>query len=215
MKVLKRIFKWITYILLIPIIYVIISLVLSWISIDRINPSAEHHHTIYLATNGVHLNIVLQQKTINYTLLSGLKHSSTDQYFSFGWGDENFYLNTPRWKDLTFDNAFNALFLKSTSLMHVTRYQNKQKDWVEVKVSEAEFEKLNRYILNTFKTDQTGQKIWLKHQGYTPKDDFYKANGSYSVFKTCNSWVNTGFKASGLKSCLWTPFDFGLLDKYR
>ncbi len=30
------------------------------------------------------------------------------------------------------------------------------------------------------------------------------------MFSTCNEWVNKGLKATGLKSCLWTPFDTGL-----
>ncbi|MBL4888255.1 MAG: DUF2459 domain-containing protein, partial [Flavobacteriaceae bacterium] len=46
-------------------------------------------------------------------------------------------------------------------------------------------------------------------------DDFYKANGSFSCLKTCNSWANSAFKESGLKSCFWTPFDFGLINKYK
>jgi hypothetical protein len=63
--------------------------------------------------------------------------------------------------------------------------------------------------------NKTGEKIILSERGYTRKDDFYKANGRYSLFKTCNSWVNLGFKESGLKACLWTPFDFGLLRKHK
>jgi len=215
MKTVKKIFKWFMYILLIPVSYLLVSLVLSWITVDQINSASDLNQTIYLSTNGVHLDIVLPKNAIEDELLSGLKHNVYDQYLAFGWGDENFYLNTPTWGDLTFANAFNAVFLKSTSLMHVTRYSNKSVNWVEVKLSQEEFQKLNHYIFNTFKTDQNGQKIWLSHQGYTPEDDFYKAKGSYSFFKTCNSWVNTGFKQSGLKSCVWTPFDFGLLDKYR
>ncbi|NBC58792.1 MAG: DUF2459 domain-containing protein [Bacteroidetes bacterium] len=215
MNAIKKIFKGIAYILLIPFLYIFISLILSWISVDRIDPSPKVHQPIYLTTNGVHLNIVLHKKHLNSALRSGLKLDQGDQYLSFGWGDENFYLNTPQWSDLTLGNAFNALFLKSKTLMHVTRYQNKQNDWVRVEVSQAELQKLNDYILNTFTTDINNHLIRLKHQGYTSRDDFYKAKGSYSLFKTCNTWVNTGFKKSGLKSCLWTPFDFGLLDKYE
>lgn len=203
------------YILLIPVSYLLVSLVLSWITVDQIHSASDLNQSIFLSTNGVHLDIVLPKNAIEDELLSGLKLDVHDQYLSFGWGDENFYLNTPTWSDLTFANAFNAVFLKSTSLMHVTRYSNKRRDWVEVKLSHEKFQKLNQYILNTFKTDQQGQKMRLSHQGYTTRDDFYKAKGSYSFFKTCNSWVNTGFKQSGLKSCVWTPFDFGLLDKYR
>ncbi|RKN03977.1 DUF2459 domain-containing protein, partial [Aquimarina sp. AD1] len=152
---------------------------------------------------------------IDSMLLSGIKYENLEKYISFGWGDENFYINTPTWGDLTFNNAFKAMFLKSTTLMHVTRYKQKHSDWVEIKINEIELQKLNTYLLNTFERNEKGMKILLKNKGYSSKDDFYKSKGSYSCFKTCNSWVNTGFKESGLKSCLWTPFDFGLLNKYQ
>ncbi|WP_415191628.1 DUF2459 domain-containing protein [Psychroserpens sp.] len=32
-------------------------------------------------------------------------------------------------------------------------------------------------------------KIILKNKGYDSIDDFYKSKGSYSCFKTYNSWV--------------------------
>lgn len=124
------------------------------------------------------------------------------------------FINTPTWGDLTFNNAFKALFLKSSTLMHINRYTKKQNDWVEVNINKNELQELNSYLLHSFLTDLNGDKILLKDEGYGSNDDFYKAKGSYSCLKTCNTWVNSGFKQSGLKSCFWTPFDFGLLGKY-
>ena len=214
MKLLKNILKWSGYILLIPITYIIVSVILTAVTTEREIKNQVSDKTIYLSTNGVHLDIVVPKKNMDSMLLSGLKHNNTDTYFSFGWGDENFYINTPNWSDLTFSNAFRAMFLKSETLMHVTRYENKRSDWVEVQVSSVELQKLNTYLQDTFKTNQNGMKIILENQGYTTTDDFYKSKGSYSCFKTCNSWVNSGFKESGLKACLWTPFDYGLMNKY-
>jgi len=215
MRLGKRILKWILYLLLIPISYLVTSLILSSITIDRKIENQVSEKTIYLTTNGVHLDIVIPKNNIDSLLLLGLKQEQSDKYLSFGWGDENFYINTPTWGDLTFKNAFSAMFLKSSTLMHVTRYKSKRSDWIEIKVTEAELKKLNFYLQNTFKTTEKGMKIILENQGYSSIDDFYKANGSYSCFNTCNSWVNSGFKESGLKSCLWTPFDFGLMKKYE
>ena len=215
MKIVKKIFKWILYFLLIPIIYIIVSLILTAITIDRKIENQVSDKSIYLSTNGVHLEIVIPKENIDSILLSGLKLNGNENYLSFGWGDENFYINTSTWGDLTFKNTFRAMFLKSTTLMHITRYKRKRSDWVEVKVNESELRNLNTYLQNTFKTNENGMKIILENQGYTSTDDFYKSKGSYSCFKTCNSWVNTGFKESGLKSCLWTPFDFGLMKKYE
>lgn len=148
-------------------------------------------------------------------MLSGIKHNGVDTHLAFGWGDEKFYINRPTWNDLTFNNAFRALFLKSTTLLHVTRYQQKNSGWVEIKVSNTELQKMNAYLFDTFDTNEIGMKIGLENKGYSSKDDFYKAKGSYSCFKTCDSWLNTGLKESGLKSCLWTPFDFAVLKKYE
>jgi len=215
MKIVKKVLGWIFCFLLIPIAYLIVSLILTSITIDRKVDSKISDKSIYLSTNGVHLNIVLPKKNIDSSLLSGIKHNQTDNYLSFGWGDENFYINTPTWGDLTFKNAFRAMFLKSSTLMHVARYKQKQTDWIEIKINESELQKLNAYLQNTFESNESGMKIILENKGYSSIDDFYKSKGSYSCFKTCNSWVNTGFKESGLKSCLWTPFDFGLLNKYE
>ena len=177
------------------------------------NPSAEK--TIYLSTNGIHLDIVVPREMVDSSLLSGIKNQGAAKFLSFGWGDENFYLHTPTWNDLTFGNAFSALFLKSSVLMHVTRYPAKQSKWISLAISEEELSALNAYLLDSFLIDENGQKAILPNKGYHSYDDFYKAKGSYSLLNTCNSWVNLGFKESGMKACLWTPFDFGLLRKYK
>lgn len=201
--------------MMIPVAYLVISLILSLIPVNKTESVIEQEQTIFLNTNGIHLEVIIAKSDINATLLDGLKYSEQDKYISFGWGDENFYLNTPTWNDLTFSNAFKALFLNSSTLIHLTRYSNKQHGWVEIKTDRQHLHQLNNFLLNTFQLDDRGNKIILAGKGYSSTDDFYKANGSYSCFNTCNSWVNAGFKASGLKCCLWTPFDFGLLKKYQ
>jgi len=174
MKMIKKISIWILCFLLIPITYLIVSLVLTAVTVDREGNTENLNRSIYLSTNGVHLDIVIP-----------------------------------------FSTGFKAMFWKSSTLMHVTRYKRKRADWTEIKVNVSELRKLNTYIGNTFELDKNGMKTMLENKGYSSIDDFYKAKGSYSCFKTCNSWVNTGFKESGLTSCLWTPFDFGLLHKYE
>jgi uncharacterized protein (TIGR02117 family) len=215
MKIIRKILKGILYVLLIPVIYIIISLVLTGVTVQREIDYAVSDKSIYLNTNGVHLDIVIGKKDLDSFLLSGLKYNERENYLSFGWGDENFYINTPTWEDLTFRNAFRAMFLKSKTLMHITRYKVKSPNWLEIKISDLELQKLNVYLQNAFETNEDGSKIILENKGYSLRDDFYKAIGSYSCFNTCNSWVNSGFKQSGLKSCLWTPFDFGLLNKHE
>lgn len=214
MRLIKTCLKWLFYLLSIPLIYVLISLLLSLITVN----STEHigaDNEVYLGTNGIHLEIIIPLEVMDNELQKGLKFFTKDEYLSFGWGDKNFYLNTPTWGDLTLKNAFTATFLKSDTLIHLTRYTSKRADWTAVRLTDEQLKKLNQYILNYFKKDQNGNKIILEGQGYSSYDDFYEAQGNYSCFKTCNSWVNSGLKESDLKACLWTPFDFAVLNKYK
>ncbi|MBL3657989.1 DUF2459 domain-containing protein [Fulvivirga sediminis] len=214
MSLLKQVFKWLLFLLLLPVAYLLIALLLTFITVNGDHEAAEKGKAVYLNTNGVHLDIILPKNDVDSQVLKDLRYYENENYLSFGWGDKNFYINTPSWGDLTFSNAFEALFMKSSTLVHVTRYKQRQSDWVEVKVTDSELQNLNKYLLAAFKRDKAENKQLLLNKGYSPIDDFYEANGNYTCFNTCNSWVNTAFKNSGLKACLWTPFDFGLMRKY-
>lgn len=215
MKAIKKIGKCIITIILIPVVYLIISLILTLIPITNKEGYSEKNKSIYLISNGVHLNIIIPKNQLSSKLLDGLRYFKDDNYFSFGWGDKKFYLNTPTWGDLTFNNAFRALFLKSPTLIHLARYSTINVDWVEIKVSQNQLNKINQYIYKTFYFNPQNKKILLNNKGYSFNDDFYEALGSYSCFKTSNSWVNTGLKKSDIKACLWTPYDFALLSMHK
>jgi uncharacterized protein (TIGR02117 family) len=215
MKLLRKTFKWFLYFLLIPISYLIISLLLTFITINGVESASENKKEIFLSTNGVHLEIIMPINVLSIELKEDIDFTAADKYISFGWGDEKFYLNTPTWGDLTFKNAFTALFIKSSALIHLTRSKQVKKSWTKIIIGESELAKLNQYILKSFKKDENGGKIIIYNSGYSVSDDFYKANGKFSCFKTCNTWVNKAFKESDLKSCLWTPFDFGLINIYE
>lgn len=216
MKGLKNIFKCLAFLLFLPVLYLIISLITTYIPVNNKISDQQITDTIYLRTNGIHLDIALPEHLIDASAFSGLMefHSET-RYYSFGWGDENFYINTPEWSDLTAATAFKAAFLKSPSLVHVTRYDMIQSDWRTVPVSKSQLNNVNRMLSETFSKDSHNQVVLLAGKGYSSNDDFYRANGHYHMFNTCNSWANDIFKKSSLKACLWTPFDFGLLGKYE
>jgi uncharacterized protein (TIGR02117 family) len=215
MRLARWIFKTIIYIIGALGIYLLLSLAFSYIPINNFQDTKQATKQIYLSTNGVHLDIVIKKSDLSPTLLRNLYHKPEEKYISIGWGDENFYLNTPTFSDLTLENAAKAMFLKSPTLMHVTRYKNKRPHWVTVKLDIEKLNKLNTFIENSFATDSQGQKIILPDAAYYERDNFYKAIGSYTALYNCNSWANHAFKQSGLKSSIWTPFDFGLLHFYK
>ena len=205
-------YSFLSFVVLI-LIYIGIALLLSNIEVNKEAQTAGDNQTIYLKTNGVHLDIILKKTDLQPIISSSLNISAEEQYLAFGWGDENFYLHTPTWNDLTFKTAFGAMFLKSSTLVHLTKYSEKRSSWVAVNLTSNELEQLKQYLVSSF--NFKNGKIQEIEQGYSSSDSFYKATGNYSIFKTCNTWANKGFNQSGLKSCVWTPFDFGLLDRYK
>lgn len=198
-----------------PVTYLITSLVLTYIPVKGKKDVSEKKHSIYLSTNGVHLEMIVHKNDLDPAILNGQVFNNEAQFFSFGWGDKNFYVETPTWEDLTFMNGFCALFINTSTLIHVTRYKKIGQDWVEIKISSAQLTKMNQYINNAFRVDDNAQKILLPGLGYYKNDDFYEANGNYNCFRTCNTWINNAFKESDIEACMWTPYDFGLLGMHQ
>lgn len=67
--------------------------------------------TLFLVSNGTHVDVVmpLKNNVFDWTQTvspadSGLGGSGTE-YIGLGWGERNFYLNTPSWGDLTVPTA--------------------------------------------------------------------------------------------------------------
>jgi len=223
----KRILKYtgrflVVFIALIGI-YFLTAFCCSRITINA-NPANPKEIAIYIMTNGVHTDIIVPAVTgqINWTkeisYQNTLEADSTYQYLAIGWGDKKFYLETPEFSDLKLSNGLRAISGLSTSAMHTTYYKNIREDasCKKIMISIAQYQLLIDYILNSFTKDEIGKLINVKSNiHYDIGDAFYEANGSYSIFKTCNTWANGALKSCGQRSCLWTIFDTGIFLKYK
>ncbi len=178
---------------------------------------------IYIKTNGVHTDIVMPVRTPQIDWSREIKYANTAltdttwQYIALGWGDKGFYLQTPEWSDLKFSVAFNAAFGLSTTAMHATFYKELPENdrCHKMLISKEQYARLIDYVTNSFQHDAGGHFINIKTSAnYSQSDAFYEANGSYSLFHTCNTWANNALKKCGQKCCLWTIFDTGIFLKY-
>jgi uncharacterized protein (TIGR02117 family) len=199
------------FIIIIIVIYAVTALILSVLKTHppKLNCSAEIE--IFITTNGIHLDIVLPIENIESSFLKKLEILPGTKYVAFGWGDKKFYTNTPEWKDLTFSTAFTALFLKSKTAMHVTCYSQKYKTWKLVRICPKQADILNIYIYDSFLQTENGELKKIEVPGYYSSDFFFEAKGFFSLFKTCNTWVNRALKEIGVETSVWSPFDFGIL----
>jgi uncharacterized protein (TIGR02117 family) len=214
-KIIHRVFRLLKLVLIFLIsivaLYFVSALIFSVIKTHPPKLNCQAEKEIFITTNGVHLDIVLPVVNIGYEFLNKFEILPGTKYVSFGWGDKEFYINTPEWKDLTFKTAFNALFLKSESAMHVTFYPNFYSSWRTLKLCDKQLDILNSYIEESFLETNRGKFQKIAVPGYFEYDAFYEAKGSFSLFKTCNVWVNLALKEAGVETSVWSPFDFGVL----
>lgn len=205
------------------IFYAFLALVGMSVQIGEDYKPAANGVTIYIQTDGIHTNFVVPvrtditdwTKTIRWSDLRGTDTSFN--YLAFGWGDQGFFLNTPEWSDLKFSTAFDALFYRGKSAVH-TVYQYEPEEGLGCErliISRKQYRQLVDYIEETLLLDED-RKIptCITGKGYWDYDAFYLSKGKYSLFSTCNSWINGGLKQAELPACLWTPLSFGILQKY-
>jgi uncharacterized protein (TIGR02117 family) len=226
MKILERIIKFfakgLLAFLILMLLYFVSAVTGSAISVNKDQPQGGNI-TIYLRTNGVHTDYIFPVKneimhwqelvSPQYTLSKRANYN----YISFGWGDLEFYQNTPEWSDLSFPTAMQAVFLPSPSAMHV-EFESAPRftqPVISVDISEAQYRDLVRYVAQSFELDASGNVIPVANLHYNQNDAFFRAKRSLNAFYTCNTWINNGLKNASLRACLWTPFDDGIFYQYR
>jgi uncharacterized protein (TIGR02117 family) len=217
--------RWIgrllTAVLAVPAAYMVAALAGSLVPANRGWTEPDEGITIYLADNGIHTDIVMPASA------DGLDWSGfvpkTDfpaaspgaDWLAFGAGEENVYLDTPTWWDITPATIWSAL-TGSKKVLHV--------EWVEkpvayatheVRLRPAEYRRLWAAIRSDFERGQAGKPVRIDHPGYGCCDGFYRATGRFSAVQTCNSWVASRLRLAGVRTGIWPPFVEGLLWRYR
>jgi uncharacterized protein (TIGR02117 family) len=172
----------------------------------------------YISSNGVHTDFIFPTRTsqIDWTTIFPIHDFQNTRletdFIAIGWGDREFYLNTPEWKDLTLKCAIFAAAGQNRSLIHVEYLGHRELQALmhnqvyQLHLNKNQYAQLRNYVLKTTVLDKnTAQNIANYH--YDQNDAFFEATGQYSLFKTCNTWIGNGLRQAGLKVSRWTPFD--------
>ena len=83
-----------------------------------------------------------------------------------------------------------------------------------IRISRKNYMRLNNFLLSELKFDTEGNPSLIENFQYTSYDAFYNAKGTFTLFYTCNTWVNQALKRANQKACLWTPFVDGIFHHY-
>jgi len=176
--------------------------------------------TVFIRTNGVHTWIVLPKEIgeADWGALAPAEHLADARWgaashIAVGYGNREFYLNTPTWADLTLPRAFGAFSGGGRSLLHLEHVHDPKPDaWQRpILLRPDEYARLVAYVVERFQRGADGRTIPVLGRGYGPSDMFYEANGGYSFYLTCNEWTGRGLRRAGVRTGLWTPFSESIM----
>jgi uncharacterized protein (TIGR02117 family) len=223
-KAAKMVVGFVSFLLGFLLFYSGLVVALGVISVNNSFAQTERGIAIYVIDNGIHTDLVLpaSSKVIDWRNYLHLKDfpgaDTTFSHFAFGWGNRRFYMETPEWRNLSLDVALSAALGIGKSAMHVyyePRPPKPGKRVIQLNLSEEQYAELVKYIFNTFRKDENGRFLPIKSKGYTSTDNFYEANGKFSLLKTCNGWTNSGLKAAGVETVAWAPVPHLMMRKLR
>jgi len=222
-KILLYLFRTVMAFIIPVIVYFLFAVVLSQIPVNKDFQNTQDGIAIYIRSNGVHTDFVVpvETKSINWRKKIPLHDfdlvDSSFHYVCFGWGNREFYIDTKKWSDLKFSTALRAGVGIGKSVMHV-EYKRKvyiNENLIELRISEGNYEKLVKYIIESFSSDSFGNFIHIPNSGYYSNDAFYEGEGSYNLFKTCNEWTGQGMRACGIRIGAWVPFEKSIMYRFR
>lgn len=172
---------------------------------------------IYVYSNGIHTGIAVP--TVNGVAdWRGLARARdladpryAGNYLLFGWGERNFYLDTPTWSDFNAWTGLRAIFGGGPTLLHIDHLTDPKAapDMRPIILSGAQYARLSREIRGYFALDAHGRSRPIR--GYGPADMFYEARGRYGPVETCNEWTGSRLRDAGVRVGRWTPFSYSVM----
>lgn len=162
--------------------------------------AAQPCRQIYVTNHGYHTGIVLPLRDLDPQRTLGTAYFNNRNWIEIGWGDAAFY--QARGED--FWLGMKALFTPTEAIMHLHAFFAPPKsrftasEVIGVKVSAAGYRRLLRRIRSTFSRGNDGRVIPVS-RGLYGVSYFYKAEGSYSIAYTCNSWAADVLAEAGVE----------------
>lgn len=202
--------------------YPLLAVVLGAWPVNRDFVEAHDGVPIYVRTNGIHAEIVVPTRAagVDWSIDHPPQHvrrlDAPLAWIAFGWGDRDFYLNTPTWRELRLRTALVALSGSGRGAMHV-EYVDRPEAYASrrVRVSAAQYLRLVAYLRASFRRDAGGRPLRIDAPGYFDTDAFYEAVPVYTFWLTCNEWVRRGLAEAGVRTAAWAPFDIAIFWQLR
>jgi uncharacterized protein (TIGR02117 family) len=202
------------------LLYLAAALVGSLVPVNRNWTEPAKGTTVYLASNGVHVDLVMPVRAqgLDWSRLLPRREFAAApadlRWIAFGSGEQRVYLDTPTWWDLRPRTIWSAL-TGGKRVMHVQYVASPEYADRAIRLRPEEYRRLWAAVRADFALGADGKPQHIDHPGYGPTDAFYRASGKQSALRTCNSSLADWLRLAGIKTSLWPPFARGVTWRYR
>jgi len=175
-------------------------------------PAGESTVAVFVVSHGYHAGIVLPRATLaevasrrGYGALVAVStRFAAFPFLEMRWGDEEFYRSVPTIASLTVPMAARALFLPGNrSVVHVVglsyppRAAFPAADIIALDLSAKGFDRTLGRIDATF-APTAGVPADDAGPGLYGPSRFYRARGTFNIFRVCNHWLADLLDAAGV-----------------
>ena len=152
----------------------------------------------YVVSHGWHTGIVVDSKEVIEAVPQLESDFDKARFLEIGWGDEGFY----RAQAVKPTLALRALLWPTSTVFHIVGVPDAPRRYfsgsevVEVSVPQAGYEKLLAFLDRSFHRT-SGNDVVKLGKGLYGNSRFYRAEGKFHLFNTCNTWVAKAIKETG------------------
>ena len=155
-------------------------------------------HKVYVVRQGLHTGFILPAHTVKSRFPQVYENVEDSPYIEFGWGDTDYYQSD----EVTFGMTVKALFWPTYPVVRVVAIPERpdvhftDNELEVLCFDQKQYSLLVAFIAQSFLRDGEGHiiKTMNSADGYS---QFYKAEGSYYLWNTSNTWTAKGLKSAG------------------
>ena len=161
-------------------------------SADRAWPSVQ------VVDHGLHAGLVLSRSDLLGKLPALAATFADGDFIELGWGDEAFY----RAPQASLGLALQALLRPTPAVLHAVKISGDPRrrfagrEVIEVRLDADGYRRLLAFVAASFSRSAQGAPVELG-PGLYGESRFYRAEGRYSLVRTCNTWLAEALAAAG------------------
>ncbi len=178
----------------------------------QVSSCASSPYSVYLVASNIHVDLVVPVENTAFDWRSVVKLETIGRegrgdykYLKFGWGDRDFYMNTPSLDKTEFWRLMRTLFAPgNATAVHINGYGEIPIEVGNVTkcvgLSRVQYLKLVAYLRRSLR----GGRADRSQAGFAAAAGFYEGEGFYSIANTCNNWVAGALDAADVTTPLWS-----------